>query len=75
MIECTDLRCKYCDDKYRCTNKKVELVAHGVNTSYQGFKHFLECKSFEYHPWYDKAMELVKQMEIQREKEKNNEDK
>ena len=56
MIECTDLRCKYCNDKNRCTNKNVELIAHEVNTKYQGFKYFLECKSFEYHPWYDNAM-------------------
>ena len=69
MIECTDLRCKYCNDKYICTNKKVELVAHGVNTSYQGFKNFLECKSFEYHPWYNNAMEFVKRLKEIEEKE------
>ena len=71
MIECTNLRCKYCNDKYRCTNKKVELVAHGVNTSYQGFKHFLECKSFEYRPWYNNAMEFIKRLREIEEKENN----
>jgi hypothetical protein len=71
MIECTDLRCKYCNDKGKCTNKNVKLTAHGVNTRNQGFKNFLECKSFEYHPWYDKAMEFVKRLKEIEEEEKN----
>ena len=71
MIECTDLRCKYCNDKSKCTNKNVKLIAHGVNTRNQGFKNYLECKSFEYHPWYDKAMEFVKRLREIEEEEKN----
>lgn len=71
MVECTDLRCKYCNDKNKCTNKNVQLIAHGVNTKYQGFKNFLECKSFEKHPWYDNAMEFVKKLREIEEQENN----
>ena len=62
MIHCYDMRCKYCNDKYKCTNKNVKLVFHGVETKFQGFKHFLECKSFEEHYLYKSAMELVKKI-------------
>lgn len=71
MIICYDLRCKYCNDKCKCTNKNVELAAHGINTVNQGFRHFLECKSFELHPWYDNAMELVKKIREMEREEKN----
>lgn len=63
MIYCYNMKCKYCNDKYKCTNKKVELEYHGVNTKYQGFQNYLKCKSYEEHPLYEKAMELVRKME------------
>ena len=47
MIHCSNLKCKYCNDKYKCTNKNVTLNFVGINTVNQGFKEFLECKSFE----------------------------
>ena len=47
MIYCSDARCKYCDDNYKCTNKKVQLDFCGVHTRYKGFQHYLKCKSFE----------------------------
>lgn len=52
MISCADLRCKYRNDKGKCTCKKVELSAWDVNTVNMGRKDFLECKSFEYDEAY-----------------------
>ena len=52
MIYCADLRCKYRNDKGKCTCKKVMLSAWDVNTIYMGKKDFLECKSFEYDEEY-----------------------
>lgn len=49
MLECTDLRCKYCNSKNKCTNKNVSLTLHGINTVHQGFQHLLKCESFEEH--------------------------
>ena len=51
-ISCADLRCKYRNDKGKCTCKKVELSAWSVNTVNMDRKDFLECKSFEYDSDY-----------------------
>lgn len=59
MIYCYDMRCKYCNGKYKCTNKKVELNYVGINTKYQGFRHLLECKSFEESPLYENMKGLL----------------
>lgn len=38
---------KYCNDKYKCTNKKVVLSFVGINTVYQGYQELLKCESYE----------------------------
>lgn len=58
-ISCADLRCKYRNDKGKCTCKKVELSAWSVNTLNMGRKDFLECKSFEYDSHYLDLCNLV----------------
>lgn len=63
MIHCYDMRCKYCNDKYKCTNKNVELNYVGINTVHQGYRHLLECKSFEESDLYKNTMELLKKVE------------
>lgn len=63
MIHCYDMRCKYCNDKYKCTNKNIELNYVGINTKYQGFRNLLECKSFEYSELYKNAIEFISKME------------
>lgn len=63
MVKCYDLRCKYCNNKYKCTNKNVELEYIGINTKYQGYKHLLKCKSFEYSDLYENAMGLLRKIE------------
>lgn len=70
MITCYDMRCKYCNSKYRCTNKNVELDFVGINTVYQGFKELLECKSYEPSDIYLNAQDLIAKMRA--EQEKNN---
>ena len=47
------------NDKYKCTNKKVELNYVGINTKFQGYRHLLECKSFEESDLYKSTMELL----------------
>lgn len=59
MVTCYDMRCKYCNDKYKCTNKNIELNYVGINTKYQGYKHLLECKSYEPSELYNKTMNLL----------------
>lgn len=59
MIYCADLRCKYRNDKGKCTCKSVNLSAWSVNTVNMGKKDFLECKSFEVDKTY---LELAKKM-------------
>lgn len=45
MVYCADLRCKYRNDKGKCTCKTVNLSAWSVNTVNMGYKDFLKCKS------------------------------
>lgn len=63
MIHCSDMRCKYCNDNYKCTNKNVQLNYIGINTKHQGYKHLLECKSFEYSKLYKDTMKLLHKKE------------
>ena len=63
MIYCYNMKCKYCNDKYKCTNKKVELNYCGVNTVNQGYQDYLKCKSFEESDLYKNTMELLKKLE------------
>lgn len=46
MIYCYQMSCKYCNDKYQCTNKKVVLDFVGINTVYQGYQELLRCESY-----------------------------
>lgn len=55
IIHCGNIECKYCNDKYRCTNKKVELNFMGINTTNQGFQKLLKCTSFEESDQYKRA--------------------
>lgn len=61
-IICSDARCKYCDDNYRCTKKKVELLYCNINTVLKGHQSFLKCKSFKERTddWYINAKEFAK---------------
>jgi hypothetical protein len=69
MVYCYDPRCKYCNDKYKCTNKKVELNSIGINTKYQGYKHLLECKAFEYSELYYNTIDLLDKIQNNMQKE------
>ena len=64
MVSCADLRCKYRNDKGKCTCKKVELSSWSVNTVNMGRKDFLECKSFEYDEEYLEMGEKLKELGI-----------
>lgn len=59
IIHCGNIECKYCNDKYKCTNKKVELNFMGINTTNQGFQKLLKCTSFEESDQYKKAKILI----------------
>ena len=61
MLECTDLRCRHCNSKNKCTNKNVSLTLHGINTVYQGFQHLLKCESFEEHPMIAQFREIMEE--------------
>ena len=59
MIRCADLRCKYWK-KNKCTCKNVELAYWNINTTFEGRKDMLECKSFEFDKEY---LEMKKKIE------------
>ncbi len=63
-ISCADLRCKYRNDKGKCTCKNVNLSSWSVNTVNMGRKDFLECKSFEYDEKYLEMGEKLKELGI-----------
>lgn len=47
MINCKDIRCKYCNKDYKCINEDIELSYYGVSTELFGFQDFLKCEKFE----------------------------
>lgn len=59
IIHCTNMKCKYCNNKYKCTNKKVELNFMGIHTAFQGFQELLKCTSFEESDLYKQAKILI----------------
>lgn len=59
MIYCTDMRCKYNNDKNKCTNKKVQLNFMGINTVNQGYQHLLKCESFEESELYKSSIKIL----------------
>lgn len=71
IIHCANIKCKYCNDKYKCTNKKVELNCVGINTIHQGFQELLKCTSFEESNLYKRAKILIDKFNSELEKEKN----
>ena len=84
IIHCSNIKCKYCSDKYKCTNKKVELNFMGINTTNQGFQELLKCTSFEESDLYrqakimitdelDSELELMKNLMYKKEKLKEKE--
>jgi hypothetical protein len=70
MVYCYDMRCKYCNDKYKCTNKKVELYYHGINTKYQGYQDYLKCKSFEESELYKNTIEWLQKIDNKKVEDK-----
>lgn len=64
MVNCSDLRCKYRNEKGKCTCKNVNLTSWGVHTKHMGYKNFLECKSFEYDEEYKRLGEKMKKLGI-----------
>lgn len=65
MIECSNLKCKYRNDKNgKCECKKLKLVSWTVNTTNMGFKDYLECKSFEEDEEYNELKNTLKELGI-----------
>ena len=62
MITCSDLRCKYRNDKGKCTCKKVVLTSIGINTKNIGFQQLLKCDSFEFDDEYLRLKETVEDL-------------
>lgn len=61
MIKCADITCKYRSDKTgNCKARNVDLSYHGVNTTYQGFQHYLKCKTYEECEENKKIKEMLK---------------
>jgi len=59
MILCSNLKCKYHNDKDKCTCKKVCLSLCGIHTE-KGFEDYLKCNSFEEDEEYAKLREKIK---------------
>ena len=59
MIICGDLRCKYRNNKGKCTCKKVIISAWSIHTTNMSLKDMHECKSFEFDEEYLKLKEKV----------------
>lgn len=52
-VVCTNLKCKYCNSNNICKAKNIELEFNGINTTYQGFKDVLICKTFKKSKVYE----------------------
>lgn len=58
MINCADLRCKYCNN-FECTHKAVKLALKGVQTVHQGMQYLLKCDSFEEDEQYKEIRKIL----------------
>lgn len=65
MVECSNLKCKYRNDKTgKCKCKKLKLVSWTVNTTNMGYKDYLECKSFKEDEEYAEIRSQLKGLGI-----------
>lgn len=60
MIRCTDIRCKYHNNKEQCTCKNIKLSYWYLGSANTENKDYLECKSFKYDKEY---LRLKKEIE------------
>lgn len=60
-VICCEVSCKYNNDNYECTNKKISLAMCSINTLYQGNQTYLKCKSYKERndEWYKNVKELI----------------
>ena len=62
MVICSNLKCKYRNDKGKCNNKKIVLKFWNVSTMNMERKDFLECMSFEKDEEYKRLEEIVNKL-------------
>lgn len=60
MIRCTNIKCKYRNNKGQCTRKNIKLYYWYLGSVNTENKDYLECKSFKYDKEY---LRLKKEME------------
>ena len=61
-MTCSDFRCRYRNDKGKCTCKNVILTSIGINTKNIGFQNLLKCDSFEFDDEYLRLKEKVEDL-------------
>lgn len=58
-IKCSNLKCKYRNDRGNCKAKNLTLVLNSVCTLFQGQQDYLKCKSFEIDEDYIKLKNKI----------------
>lgn len=61
-VICSNLKCKYMNDKGKCTCKKIELSLNGIHTLNQGYQDFLRCNSFKKDEEYSRLEKKIKEL-------------
>ena len=46
-VHCTDVTCKYLNDREMCTKPKITLAWHSIITLCDGRKEYLRCNDYE----------------------------
>lgn len=59
-LRCAAIDCKYNDDGYKCSAKRVTLSDSYIMTVHEGHQHFWRCKQYEQS---ERAKEIEQQME------------
>ena len=61
-VYCSNLKCKYMNDKNMCKNKEIELEFNNICTINQGRQDFLKCKSYEKSEVYARLEERIAEL-------------
>jgi len=61
-VYCSNLKCKYMNDKNICTAKTIVLSLNGIHTTNQGYQDFLKCKTYKISSEYEELQNKVNEL-------------
>lgn len=59
-VVCAYTKCKYNNEKHRCTAKEIAMSWHSVMTVWEGRQEFLKCKNYEPDEGFTEFLNEVK---------------